>query len=136
MKATFFHDSKFKYDKDENYYTTGGLTNDFLNRYLEFFEKLTIVTRKEKKIDVDNKKYSLSSGKNIEFECFDNLNILKLLVGKYKKEIKNKVKNSDFCIIRLHSFIGYIACHYAYKMNKPHHRRQSGTWKARQQPIG
>ena len=118
MNATFFHDSKFKYDKNGIYYATGGLTQNYLKGYLKYFEKLTIVTRKEKIID--NIKYSIASCKKIEFKCFENFNILKLLMGVYNKEIKKQVENSEFCIIRLPSLIGYKACKYTIKLNKPY----------------
>ena len=37
MKAAFFHDSKLKYDKNGIYYTNGGLTKEYLQRYLKIF---------------------------------------------------------------------------------------------------
>ncbi len=120
MKATFFHDSKFKYDEEGIYYTTGGLTRQFLMKYIEYVEQLVIVTRKEKLQEKDRKKCSIASCNNVKFECFENLSLIKLLLGKYNFIIKQRVIESDFCIIRLHSFIGYIACHYAEKLGKPY----------------
>ena len=52
------------------------------------------------------------------FKPIEEQNIIKIVIGKYNNFIKEEVKKSDFCIIRLPSFIGTIALHYAIKEQK------------------
>ena len=47
MNMAFFHDSKFKYE-DNKYYPSGGLNNRFLKEYLDHFNEVTLITRREK----------------------------------------------------------------------------------------
>ena len=77
-----------------------------------------MITRKEQVNEEKIDKYSVTSSKNIKFNCIDKLDIVSLLFGKYNKVIKKEVKNNEFIIIRLPSVIGIIACHYAKKYKK------------------
>lgn len=119
MKMAFFHDSKFKYDKNNDYYTSGGLNDRFLKEYLNYFEKITLITRKEKiNKSEDISKYSLISLNDVQFDCLDSLNIFSIFFGKSNKIIKKNIINNDYIIIRLPSIIGIKACQYCNKYKK------------------
>ena len=87
MKVAFFHDSILK-EYNDKYYTSGGLNNEYLQRYLQTFDEIELCTRKQKINKEDINKFSISSGKNIKFNCIDNLSIFSFLFGKNKKIIK------------------------------------------------
>lgn len=110
MKAVFFHDTRLKVYNDIAY-TSGGVTNNYLQRYLKFFSKITLCTREEN-IETENeiKRLSICSGNRIELKGIKNLNLNSLLFGRARDIIRNNVKNNDFLIIRLPSFIGILAC--------------------------
>ncbi len=119
MQAAFFHDSKLKYDeKTQQYYTSGGLNKQFLTKYLKYFDTVTLITRKEKLKEEEKEKVATCSDNNIFFHPIENYSMLKWLLGKYNKKIKEEMKQKDFIIIRVPSFIGIIALHYAIKLNK------------------
>lgn len=120
MNVVFFHDARLK--KYENkYYTSGGLTANYLQKYLKFFSKVTVCTRQEV---LSNKKetetLSESSGNNIDFNGVERLNLFSLLFGKDKKKIQNNIQNNEFAIVRLPSFIGIVACRQLRKAKKPY----------------
>lgn len=129
MKAVFFHDARLKYIEEGTYYTSGGLTQQYLNRYLDFYDRITLVTRKEKISSNNIFKYSITSGKNIYFNCIEKLNVFSLFFGKDKRIIQNEIKNNDFVIIRLPSIIGITACHFSNKYSKKYMIEVVGcTW--------
>lgn len=118
MKVAFFHDAKLGEYKGK-FYTSGGLTKNYLQRYLKFFSKLTLCTRKNKiKTEEETKKMSACIGDNIEFNGIEELSLGSLLWGKDRKKIQENVSNNDFIIIRLPSFIGIFACIEARKQKK------------------
>lgn len=118
MKMAFFHDSRFKYDGNK-YYTSGGLNNRFLKEYLNYFDEVTLITRKEKiKDDDDISKYSVIDLNSINFDCLDSLKTFSIFFGKSKKIIEKNVINHDFIIVRLPSAIGIQACHLCNKYKK------------------
>ena len=113
MNVAFFHDSKFIV-KDSKYYTSGTLNNELFKFYLNFFENITVVTRKieynsskSKYINANN----LVKNEHIKFNCVYNF-------SNCFEIIKNEVINNDFIIIRCHSFIGTIAAYYSRKYKK------------------
>ncbi len=118
MKVAFFHDAKLG-EYNGKFYTSGGLTNNYLQRYLKFFAKLTLCTRKNKiQTEEETKKMSACISDNIEFNGIEKLSLSSLLWGKDRKKIQENVNNNDFCIIRLPSFIGIFACMEARKQKK------------------
>ena len=122
MKAAFFHDSILKWsDKDGKYYTNGGLTNVYLRRYFEFFDSLTMVTRKETLKDSDDlRKMSISSGDGIEFDCVGSIGVKAIISDAIKNKIHHVLEDVDFAIIRLPSVIGILACIECDKLGKPY----------------
>ena len=117
MKAVFFHDVRLK-KNDNIYYTSGGLTNNYLQKYLKFFSDITLCVREEIIEKQDIKKLSKVSGKNINVDSMKRIRIFSLFFGKDRKKIKENIEKNDFAIIRLPSFIGIAACREINKSQK------------------
>ena len=119
MKTAFFHDCVFVVDSNNIYYTKGALDAEKLSEYVKYFDQLTVFTRSRKITNDDNiKKMTKASTDNVTFDSIDNLNVFSLFFGKYRKKIRELVKNSDFIIARIPSYIGHVAIQEAKKMHK------------------
>lgn len=117
MNLLFCHDAKLlKFGK--KYYTNGGLTASYLNKYLKYFDHLTVFTRKVEVTQIDKTKYAICNSSDIEFQCSTNSNILWLLTKKNRDSLKKEIMKSDFIIARLHSVNGFLAVYYAKKNAK------------------
>ena len=112
METTFFHDTRFIYD-GKDYYTRGPLNQEKFNEYKKYFGNITVVSRQE---DLKGKnKYFVVSKNKLQGINFITVN------SKYKgmiKKVREQVKNTEFAIIRLPSFIGITALHYLKKYDK------------------
>ena len=117
MKVAFFHDVRLKKYED-NYYTSGGLTNNYLQKYLKYFTDITLCVREENVEKKNIEELSIVSGKNINFDNIRKIKIFSLLFGKQKNKIKENIIKNDFSIIRMPSFIGMVACREANKNKK------------------
>lgn len=117
MKVAFFHDVRLK-KYNEIYYTSGGLTNDYLQKYLKYFTDITLCVREENVEKKNIEELSIVSGKNINFDTIRKIKIFSLLFGKQKNKIKENIIKNDFSIIRMPSFIGMVACREANKNKK------------------
>lgn len=104
MKTTFFHDTVFIEDNGR-YYTKDGLNQEVLNEYIEQFGELTIVSRIEK----NNKKYINSKNEIINVRFIGIMHRYQNAIN----QVKEAIKDTELAIIRLPSFIGTIAIHYA-----------------------
>ena len=121
MKAAFFHDSKFKFDKSRKYYTSGSLTAELFDRYLQDFSHLTVVTRAQlAKTKSEIAGYSLSSHKRVSFNCLKKLGLYSLLFGENKKHIKHVICKNDVSIVRMPSIIGIFACIESERSKRPY----------------
>lgn len=115
MNIAFFLDAKLV-KKEEKYYTTGAVTEEYLQRHkVTTKDKLTVICREQE----DNFTYnikSLAEGENISFKTFSS----------YKKIIKNRkiiekiIIENDFIDVKLPTVIGLFAMHYVLKHNKNH----------------
>lgn len=114
----FVHDTRF-IRKDNGYYTTNGLTYEYLKGYLRFFKNLVVVGREERK-EIDRKRMAVSSGDKVAFSCINELNLYSIFFGKTKRMLRDNIRRSDFVIIRLPSFLGMRACSLCKKYNKPY----------------
>lgn len=117
MNVAFFHDVRLK-EYNDIYYTSGGLTNNYLQRYLEIFKEITLCVREEKVQKKEIKKLSLVSGKNVKINGIKKIKIFSLLFGKQRHKIKENIQKSDFIIIRMPSFIGTVAYREVNKSKK------------------
>ena len=117
-RLLFVHDTRF-IKENNKYYTTNGLTYDYLKGYLRFFKNLVVIGREERR-EVEKKKMAVSSGSNIAFDCVNELNLFSIFFGGTSRTIKENIRKADFIIIRLPSFLGVRACSLCRKYNKPY----------------
>lgn len=119
MKVVFAHDHIF-YKYKDNFYSTGGLSKNMIERYSNIFEEVAILSR-QKEIKDLNDKLTLSSTKRVTFIDVPNFKSIKnyYMKIKAKKIIEKEVQNSDFVIAR-NSSIALIAIKYAKKYKKPY----------------
>lgn len=120
MKISFFHDHRLR-QKDNIYYSLGGLSSDVLERYTDIFGEIDVVCRKQDFLENEKlEEYSLTSNEKSNIVGLSSISIFDLLLEtSEKKRIKEVVRNSDGIIVRLPSIIGLIACKEAYKLNIP-----------------
>lgn len=109
MKVLFVHDHKFRRIKDE-IYTSGGLPQDVLKRYVEAFGPLHVIGRI---YDEDEKKnnYGLINDPQIVF--------FNLLSHPYRT-IRSEVKKNELIIARIPSIAGLIAILEANRQKRPY----------------
>lgn len=121
MKVLFAHDHTF-YKYKEIYYSTGGLSNEMLQRYLKQFDELKIVSRQNELSEKIDDKLTKASGENISFVKIENFKKIKKIYIRQKelKKIEAEVVNSDYVIARIPSSIGEAAIKYAKVHNKPY----------------
>lgn len=108
MKLLFAHDHKFRFD-GISYYSTGGLSNEVLSRYVSIFGEVDVIARSIP--DLDNNT-NLSKITNPYVTIYDI---------KQKTDIIDRlVLKSDCIIARLPSLIGNKVLKAAIKYNKPY----------------
>lgn len=111
MNIVFAHDHKFR-EYEEEFYSTGGLSDSVLSRYVEIFGNVTVVARIIKKQQGD---------RNLSKIINKNVRIINSgWKGKKKLILEKEIKECDAVIARLPSFIGNKAIYYAKKYNKPY----------------
>lgn len=93
--ALFVHDHKFK-KLNNKIYSSGGLSNEILTRYVNYYGKIKVLARIEDS-DIYENKFSEITNKNVEII---NYKLLK------QKDLINLVNNAKIVILRIPSFIG------------------------------
>ncbi|PEU59998.1 glycosyl transferase [Priestia megaterium] len=120
MKLVFAHDHVF-YKYENQFFSTGGLSKEMLERYTKVFEEVVVISR-QKEIDALDGKLTLASTDRVSFVQIPNFksisNVHKLLQAK--KIINYEVTNSDALISRLPSSIGAIAVDIARGNGTPY----------------
>ena len=102
MIIAFFHDHKFRFD-GMIYYSTGGLDEKTLLKYIGNDDVLTVFSRV---IPFDNTSLSPITDSRIQ------------IFPQKETSLEEVIKKSDVCIIRFPSFIGIRAAYLARKYNK------------------
>nr|WP_285868268.1 glycosyltransferase [Mesobacillus maritimus] len=130
MKLLFVHDGeKLKEDNQGTYYTDGSYNQKVWDRYLDIFEDVSVIFRKDPKI------YDPEYAKS-KFEFFDKerINFIEIPTlstsissflsinqrVKMERVIKDSVIQCNYLIVRLPSHAGNIAVKYAKKYKKPY----------------
>lgn len=110
MIATFFYDLRI-IKQQNKYYSPAGLNDSAFSRYNKIFDGLIGVGRGRQAYDNEylNPRYKL----NFNFAYLCETNIIK----KWQL-IKKAVAESEYCIIRLPSCIGLIACYECSRQKK------------------
>ena len=111
MKTLFIHDTTFKkYEND--YYATDGLDEEVFSMYKKYFGNIVVTARYQ---EINNPNDSYIKKENLitsaSFCCGENF-------FKTIKFIKNNIYDSDFVILRVHSFNSVIAYYYIKKYKK------------------
>lgn len=91
----FVHDHRFK-EINNKIYSPGGLSNEILTRYTNYYGNIKVVARIEKYNKKDDK-FSEITNKNIEIINYNSLN---------KKELQKIILNAQIVILRVPSFLG------------------------------
>lgn len=120
MKVLFSHDHMF-FKYNETVYSNGGLSYNVLERYINVFKNITVISRQHICTNqAQIKGLSLASGFGVNFVTVPNFKSLKnfMLYHKASLIIENEVKNSDLIIARVPSSISYLVIKFAIKHNK------------------
>lgn len=121
MKLLFVHSHIFKYDKDNNFFSSGQFPYKvFKERYLNYFDELVVASRGKK--NTVNGQLNLSSGPNVRHFILPNLSNIKKRYKnkkKLKKDLEILIKESDSVVARMPSIYAYRAIKVARKQNKP-----------------
>ena len=108
MKYTIFaHDHRFR-RINGMIYSPGGLSNEVLERYVNYYGKIVIIARIYDENQL-NKKYSLIDNENIDIKSYNDIS---------KDELFELIDNSEYVIVRLPSRIGNKLYKYSKKKNK------------------
>lgn len=120
MNLLFCYDGPIVVDKKNNYYGVA-LNNKMFERYKVITDNITIAMRVNalQNLDVDNR-YSLISNEYKVVKLF-NLSSLKGMIMNKKKDyniLKKEISCHDIIMIRLPSFIGFLAVQICKELNK------------------
>jgi glycosyltransferase involved in cell wall biosynthesis len=120
MKLVFAHDHIF-YKYEEEFYSTGGLSSEVLQRYTNVFEEVIILSR-QKILEDNYNNLTLASSPRVRFVEIPNFKKIKnlYLINMAKKIIQNELKGANALIARLPSSIGNLAVKEAEKKGVPH----------------
>lgn len=116
MSILFIHDHKFPKFKDE-YFCSYGFDDKFCDRYIQNFGKIKIMACHTKAYK-NAEKFSDTISENISFITFNS--IKDILKRKVRKQIEEEIKQSEYLIVRLPSFVGLMSLKYIKKLNKPY----------------
>lgn len=121
MNVLFAHDHVLR-KFDDTYYSVGGLNQDVFNRYIKDKDKIYVYTRK---IDIKEKPEKLVKVNTENIICepsniYHNPLDYYLKYQSIKNEAIRRLKNIDFCVIRLPSFIGSIIYKEAKRIGIPY----------------
>lgn len=129
MSLLFVHNIKLKKDDVGNLYTHSSYNTEVWNRYLNLFNSITVVVRKESKIYTENtakKSFEIFDNKVLNYTEINDIYksiftyINPIIRLKNNKIIKEAVKSHDYIIARIPSYAGYNAIKYAKKFKKPY----------------
>lgn len=119
MNTLFVFDIKYLKYKNE-YYTTADLQYEKLKEYINYFGKITVLTRCIQVEKLDLNKVKIASGDNVNFFSIYTKGIAKIFTKGTYRILYDNIKKSDFVIIRLPSFLGIIAYSIVKKFEKPY----------------
>jgi len=123
VKLVFAHDHKFYIDSEGKCFSPGQFPYTVWKRYLNQFEKLTIVARSQNiNSCIEKDKLNLSSGPNVEFIFLPSLNNPVSILTKQSlalKKAEEVLLGADAVIARVPSKIGSIVVKAAESLGKP-----------------
>lgn len=124
MRLAFAHDHLFQEDEQGNLYTGGSFNNQAWKRYLNHFDEIVVLARKEKLDNkYNNKTYNNFDLKETKLEPVPSISgPIKQFSNKKEAEdiIRKTLIDSDALIARLPSETGNLAIRIAKELNKPY----------------
>lgn len=117
MKTIFFHDHIIT-EKDGVLYSTGGLNQKAIGRYMKISKEFSLGTRSDSKRSTKNLSF-IARTKNVKHISIPNLSSFQ--PRNYKKAwqiISQSIDENNFIIVRLPSITGFIAACLAAKKDK------------------
>lgn len=121
MRILYCHDNIYQQCEDGHVYSPGQFPYAYWAPYLEAFDHLVVAGRGVGRKDEINK-LNVSSGPNVSFALFPNINSIAgrlKYYSKVEKRLKRIVEECDGVIIRAVSDIGWLAYKHAKKIGKP-----------------
>lgn len=121
MKLLYVHDNIYQQCPDGFVYSPGQFPYVYWRKFLKHFDHINVVGRGVGLND-EIKKLNISSGENVSFTLFPNINTP---LGRLKytssvnKRLKQVVAESDAVIVRAVSDLGWLAYKHAKCMDKP-----------------
>lgn len=123
MKALFCYDGPIQYDDEGKHYSPV-VNNTVFNRYLGHADHLTVAIRVEPfREGADTSRSKLIDETNVDVVAIPSQSTLTGIVfrrAEAARILTEQMKNADFAIIRLPSFIGQLAVKIARKLHKPY----------------
>lgn len=120
MKVIFVHSSRFVRTSDGQVFSRGALSYRILERYLKYFDKLTVICRISD-CKVAPEKWDLASGPGVTFagtpDDYGNP-LMKLRNGPKLQIIRREMRDCDAVIIR-QSQLGWLAVREAQRTGIP-----------------
>lgn len=123
MNILYCHDNFYMPAKDGKIYSAGQFPYEYFSPFLRVFDTMTVIGRRLELSDNKDPRFlNLSSGDNISFALYPNMNSpIGLLKYYWKiwKSLKEQVKKADAVIIRAVSDMGWIVFQHARLLGKP-----------------
>ncbi|WEV69112.1 glycosyltransferase [Bifidobacterium sp. ESL0775] len=117
MKLVFAHDHKLRFHEGR-YFTTGGLSNEVLGKYLDFFDTVTVFCRSVPMQKADHNLSEITE-KRITIRPVSRNGSLKPSSAMLS-EMEQTIAGADALIVKLHSVIAEFAIHFARKHGIPY----------------
>lgn len=119
MKTAFFHDHTFK-KYNGRFFSDGKLTDRTWKRYLNVSNELVVIAREKEVLsyqDVEN--LNETTLNTVKFSCIPNVTLVDRVFNyKIKGFVESIIKDVDFVVCRLPSFLGSLAFDVAIKHKK------------------
>ena len=115
MKIIFFHDNIITV-KDQKLYSSGGLNEKVISRYLNISSEFSLGSRNNNTRVIDKLSF-VGSFEEINYCKIPNLASLKIKnYSKATKILSEIIDKNDFMIIRLPSIIGLLALYISFSL--------------------
>ena len=121
MKALIVLETHFYLDSDKNVWSDRVVDYNYLERYLNVFDEITLTGRTQIVDKIEDKKL-LVSGKNVNFipmPDFKGAKGLLLNIFKLKKIVREEIKKCDCAIYRAPTHLSLFTYKEVIKQNKP-----------------
>ncbi|PTB95818.1 hypothetical protein C9994_10090 [Marivirga lumbricoides] len=122
MKAVFVYDHDYLQSGTEEIYSSGAFNQFSWERYLEHFDRLTVIGQSVV-VDTDLTRYNLVNHPKVSFEFFKPIKTLKSFafnLFRNDKSLEELIESHDAVIVRMYSEYAFQAIRIAKKLGKPY----------------